>query len=127
MKNSDGSLRYAQPGDEQAKPDLVSPVDILGTNKKEYAAGQVPTFTQDVYKARQARSTLRQQILDQQKGLQDKMLHPPASEAGGGAGGGPNDAAISKANTIKAFYQAGKITADEARAQIQALNIPGFQ
>ncbi len=136
MKNPDGTFRYATTPEERAKPDLVSPTDILKAGKQPKWTGEIdedtgqptmPTFTSEAYKERQTQSALRQKILEQQKGIQKKMLTPPTASGGGDGGGGPHDQAISQANQIKADFQAGKITADQARAQIQALGIPGLQ
>jgi hypothetical protein len=85
MKNPDGTLRYAKKPDEVAKPDLVSPTDILkGGNQPDWsgaidpATGQptMPTFTPEVYKQRQAQSLARRQILEEQARVQQKILNP---------------------------------------------------
>jgi len=142
MKNDDGSLRYATTPEERAKPDLVSPTDILQKSDKgpvptpgyaaAIASGEInkttgqplyPTFTPDVYKQRQAQAKQQQELLAKQKAIQDQMLNtPPDAGAGGGADTGQSQA-IAQANQIRADLKAGKISPDEARTQVQALGI----
>jgi hypothetical protein len=135
----DGKLVYAQTPEEQAHPQFVSPGDVLAEELKKpidpnaatlkYPAVP-PIFTPEVYTERQKQSAKAQELLKRQQDVQSQITKLPSTEDTGdtgGGGGGPHDQAISQANQIKADFKAGKITAEQARTQIQALNIPNLQ
>jgi hypothetical protein len=104
---------------------LKKPIDPNAPTLKYPAVP--PIFTPEVYTERQKQSAKAQELLKRQQDLQSQITKLPSTEDTGGGGGGPHDQAISQANQIKADFKAGKITAEQARTQIQALNIPNLQ